>query len=298
MAAYINHAQMASETYNEIKKERILKTEIESKIMTTFSHGIDLSDYNEITHNIKTQEFLLNFFKRVKSEKQLENPRIMAMLYGHIYHYFLDTLIHPYVYYIERGTEPVKGQFISGHLLVESYLSAYFVKTRLEKSITDVKINRFFTLAPSECRKMLDDLYLETYNLNHVSKNYQRILIELLVCETILKNTPLKNQKLCEGVVQFRNYLEHNNLSVNEITNESHQIWVHPVTGELFNSSVTDLYLKSIEKAVEAIDESNKYLYGNHSLETLKNYFPNISYDTGINLEENQAMTFCRKKTK
>ncbi len=298
MAAYINHAQMAYETYNKIKEEKILKTEIESKIMTTFSHGIDLSDYNELTHNTKTQEFLLNFFKKVKEEKQIENPRIMAMLYGHICHYFLDTLIHPYVYYIERGTEPVKGQFISGHLLVESYLSAYFVKTRLEESITNVKINRFFSLAPSECKKMLDALYLETYSLNKVSKNYQKILMELLVCETVLKNTPLKNQKLCEFVVQFRKYLEHNDLTVNEIANESHQVWVHPVTGELFNTSVMDLYLRSIEKAVEAIDESNKYLYSNHSLETLKSVFPNISYDTGINLEFNQTMTFCRKKTK
>lgn len=296
MAAYINHAQMAYETYNKIKEEQLLKTEIDSKIMTTFAHGIDLSGYNELTHNKKTQEFLLNFMKKVKSEKQIENPQIMAMLYGHICHYFLDTQIHPYIYYLEKGTKSVRGQFISGHLLIESYLSSYFLKTRMNEFIMDFQINRFFTLAPKECRKMLDVLYLETYNLKNISKNYQRILAILLVGEIVLKNTPLKNQNFCEIVVRFRKYLEYNNLTVSEIVNESHHTWLHPVTGKVLISSVTDLYNESIEKAIEAINELNKYFYGNKDLNSLKNYFPNISYDTGINLDDNQIMTFCRKK--
>ena len=135
MASYISHAQMAFETYNKLKEEKILRTEIDSKLMTTFSHGIDLSLYNYLTHNTKTQEFLLNFLKKVKTERQIENPSIVAMLYGHICHYFLDTTLHPYVYYLEKGTQRVKGQFVSGHTLVESYLNAYYVNKRFNTSI-------------------------------------------------------------------------------------------------------------------------------------------------------------------
>ena len=296
MAAYINHAQMASDTYNKIEKEHILKTEIDSKIMTTFSHGIDLSGYDYLTHNTKTQEFLLNFFNEIKTGKQIENASIMAMLYGHICHYFLDTIIHPYVYYIERGTKQVGGQFISGHLLVESYLSSYIVKKRLNKEIMDVPIGNYFTLLPKECKEMLNAIYLQTYQKQNIAKNYQKFIKIILFCENVLKNTPLKDQTLCETVVRFRKYLEENQLTLEEIANENHQIWLHPVTGEQFSTSVLDLYFESIEKAAEAIEQVNNYLYGNRSLDFVKNYFPNISYDTGINLENDQEMRFCRKK--
>lgn len=46
MASYITHTQMALETYEKLKQEKILKTEINQKLMTTFAHGIDLSNYN------------------------------------------------------------------------------------------------------------------------------------------------------------------------------------------------------------------------------------------------------------
>ncbi len=296
MASYITHAQMALETYNKLEEAKILNTEIDSKLMTTFSHGIDLSLYNYLTHNTKTQEFLLNFLRKVKIEKQMENPSIVSMLYGHICHYFLDTAIHPYVYYLEKGTHSVKGQFVSCHTLVESYLNAYYVKKRLNESILDLKITKYFTLAPDECKRVLDALYLETYNLKHGARNYQKTLLVILMCEICLKNSPFNNQKLCEFVVSYRRYLKQNNLTTEEIANESHKSWQHPVTGKFSNKSALDLYLSSIEKATIAIEECNKYLYGNKNLEHLKNYFPNISYDTGIDLEEKQEMKYFRKK--
>lgn len=296
MASYLTHAQMALETYDKLKQGNNFEIEINPKMMTTFSHGIDLSRHNYLTHNKKTQEFLLHFLKKVKIEKQIETPSVVAMLYGHICHYFLDTSIHPYIYYIEKGTQSVLGQFVDGHTLVESFLNAYFIKERLNESILDVRIHRYFTLAPQECRKVLEELYLEVYHLKHVARNYQSTLLLILFCETTLKNTPLNNQKLCETVVSYRRYLKHNLLTTDEIVNEDHKAWQHPVTGKTSNASVLDLYTKSIEEATIAIIESNKYLYGNQNIEALKNYFPNISYDTGVDLEENQEMKYFRKR--
>lgn len=295
MAAYLNHAQMALETYNKILKEQLLKTEINSKLMTAFSHGIDLSGYNYLTHNTKTQEFLLHFLSEIKQQKKIEDSTIMAMLYGHICHYFLDTIIHPYIYYIEKGTKPVLGQIVSGHLLVESYLSSYILKKRLNKYIMDVPASNYFTLSPKNCNEILNQLYYQIYKVKNVARNYQCTLMLILFCEKVLKTTFLNNQNLCEKVVSFRRYLDANHLTLDEIANENHQTWLHPVTGKAFDKSVLDLYLESIEKATETIEQTNKYLYGDISLDSIKNYFPNISYDTGINLDENQEMKYCRK---
>ena len=60
MAAYITHAQMAKETYEKLEQEKNLQIELNPKFMTTFSHGIDLSAHNTLTHTKKTQEFLLH----------------------------------------------------------------------------------------------------------------------------------------------------------------------------------------------------------------------------------------------
>ena len=296
MASYITHKQMALETYEKLKQEKILKTEINQKLMTTFAHGIDLSNYNELTHTKKTQAFLLQFLKKVKEEKEQENASIMAMLFGHICHYFLDTTIHPYVYYIEKGTQPVKGQFINGHTLVECYLDSYFVKQRLQKSVFQFPINEYFTLVPIECRQALNELYLDVYHLNHVARNYQITLFFILLGQNALKYLYLNNQKICETVVSMERYLKTNYLTKEEIANESHKSWYHPVTGKESKASALDLYLNSIENACIAIEETNKYLYGKKSLETLKNYFPNISYNTGIDLEESQEMKYVRKQ--
>lgn len=296
MAAYIHHAQMAYDTYNEMKKDNLLKIEIDSKLMTTFSAGIDLSGYNELTHNKRTQAFLLNLFKEVKELGKTKDPKVMAILYGHVCHYFLDTSIHPYIYYIERGTKPVLLQCISAHTMIEGYLSAYIIKKRLNASIMDIPIEKYFTNFPKEGQELLNRVYYQTYQLNGVAKNYQNTLNILLFCENILKNTPLKSKELCEKIIRFQKYLEKNNLELEEIENERESIWFHPVTGEENRTSVIDMYFHSIEHTLEAVRELNKYLYGSNSLESLKEYFPNISYDTGTNLEEKSKMMYYRRK--
>lgn len=298
MPAYMTHALHGSETYQTLKKENLLETEIDEKKMTTFSHGIDLSCHDYITHNTKTQAFLLNFIRIIKEEKCMETADVMGMLYGHICHYFLDTNLHPYIYYIERGTQKVGGQFLSSHMLVEGYLSDYFMKKRTNAPVTTVKANRFFTnQIGNTCEEILNAVYQSTYQLENITRNYRMILTLLLLGETILKNTPLGNQKLCETVVSFQRFLKVNELTLEEINNENHETWIDPVSGFRRTTNPMDLYEKSIQEATQAIAEVNKFLYKEKSLDALQLVFPNISYDTGVNLSKPQTMQYTRKRT-
>lgn len=298
MPAYMTHALHGEETYQNLAKEKLLETEVHKKQMTTFSLGIDLSCHDYITHNTKTQDFLLNFIKKVKEEKHIETSDVIAMLYGHICHYFLDTNLHPYIYYIEKGTQKVPGQFLSSHMLVEGYLSNYFMKERANESVTTVKANRFFTnQIGNTCEEILNAVYQKTYQLENITRNYRAILTLLLLGETVIKNTPLGNQKLCETVVSFQRFLKANELTLEEINNEEHELWKDPVSGFYRTANPMDLYEKSIQDAIQGIAEVNKYLYGSKSIEALELVFPNISYDTGENLNRAQIMQYTRKRT-
>ena len=56
------------------------------------------------------------------------------------------------------------------------------------------------------------------------------------------------------------------------------------------------MFYQSIYKTLDAINEVNKYLYGNKSLNELKNVFTNLSYDTGIPCEYGNNMIYIKKK--
>jgi hypothetical protein len=56
----------------------------------------------------------------IKQNNLVDNKHIMALLYGHIAHYFLDTQTHPFIYYLEIESHTVGP--IPNHDLVEGYL--------------------------------------------------------------------------------------------------------------------------------------------------------------------------------
>ena len=66
-----------------------------------------------------------------------------------------------------------------------------------------------------------------------------------------------------------------NNVVVNKPTNP-HKI------KEVHSESLIELYEKSIEATIEAINTVNKYLYDNITITPLNNIFLDLSYDTGI----------------
>ena len=82
----------------------------------------------------------------------------------------------------------------------------------------------------------------------------------------------------------FDKFLKINNLSLNEITNKNRKHWKVPVTGEIRNESLLDLYNRTLEMTLYAYQKVNEYLYNGKSLDSLEYLFPNISYDTGISL--------------
>lgn len=299
MPGYISHAIMGAQLYNEADKTGgILKIPISKEQFKSFSLGADLAFLSKKTindpHDFYTKNFFLSMIKYIKDNQLMKNSSIMALLYGHIAHYFLDINTHPLIYYIECGCKKVG--FLSNHDLVEGYLSAYLSEKVLGKNIMEIKPNYFnqLDLSDIEVSKILNSVYGKVYHDFEIVKSYKKVLNAFSILETFIKSG-LISSKMLIIISQFNKFLEKNNLNVSELTNDNHEFFTNPVTGEKHNKSFIQLYNTSIEMALDAMIKVNGYLYSNESIVELEKVFSDLSYNTGVPCSLGKQMTYVRK---
>ena len=302
MPAYISHAIMGQEVYNEGKKEKIFNhIPIDIEEIKGYSLGIDFSylskTINYDPHNYNTKAFFIYMLKYIKDNKLENNTHIISLLYGHIAHYFFDLNTHPLIYYMESNTKQVGP--ISNHNLIEGYLSSYLSKKILKKDIMQIKSNYFnqINLFDPEIIRLLNNIYGQIYQEYNIIKSYRKTLILFSLLEKIIKLGIIPKKELIY-ISRFNNFLEQNNITINELTNEFNDTYTNPVTGEKHNESFLELYYKSITMSLETIYEINKYLYADTSINLIEKQFKNLSYNTGVSCSLGNKMVYVRKKIK
>lgn len=302
MPAYISHAIMGQELYNEGKKEHLFNyIPIDIEEVKGYSLGIDFSYLSKRTtrdpHNYNTKEFFVSMLKYIKENNLIENSHIMSLLYGHIAHYFLDLNTHPLIYYTECNTEQVGP--ISNHNLVEGYLSSYLSEKILKKDIMQIKSSYFnqINLSDTNIIKLLNSIYGKIYQDYNIIKSYKKTLELFSLLEKYIKSG-IVTKKILIFISKFNKFLERNNLTLTAITNDNHDIFTNPVTGEKHQESFLDLYYKSIDMSLETIYEINKYLYSNTPFDNIEKQFLDLSYDTGAKCSLGNKMVYVRKKVK
>jgi len=299
MPGYISHSIMVENLYNEAKKEgNILKIPISKEELRGYSLGADLAVFSKKIskdpHDFNTRDFFLCMIKYIKENNLKENSSIISLLYGHIAHYFLDINAHPLIYYIECGCSKVG--LLSNHDLIEGYISSYLSKEVLGMDIMEIKSDYFnqINISNIEISKLLNYVYGNVYNDYEIVKSYRKVIDSLTMLENVIKSGFFSKEMLIV-ISKFDLFLEENNLTFTEIINENHNTFTNPITGEKYNQSFMDLYIKSIEMTLNAIEKVNNYLYSNDSFEKLNNVFTDLSYNTGVTCSIDKKMIYVRK---
>ena len=297
MPAYITHAISAEDLYFDAQEDiALFKVGMSLKELKTYALGVDLAlpakSFN--AHNQHTQAFFLNLIKYVKDNKLYLNSHVLAFLYGHISHYFLDVNVHPFVFYLEKGCQKVG--LIKPHNLVEGYISSYLCQKILKTDITYVDESYFnrANIADKEIAKMINTVYKATYGADNVSETYRETLNAFIFLEKITKN-PLISKDMLIKISGFKKFLTENNLLVEELINEFKETYLNPVTGSKHSESFIELYALAIEMTLDAIFKVNQYLYGNASLDSLKSVFTDLSYDTGVPCEMGKKFNYVKQ---
>lgn len=299
MPAYLSHAIMADQVYQIGFREDFFKSFVDYENIKTFSLGTDLAYYSKkscyLSHNYRTQDFFLCMLKYIKENKLQDDSKVMAFLYGHISHYFLDVYCHPFVYYMERGL--IHSTRISNHVLMEGFLSSYLCSYVLHKNFMEVKSSYFNQgdLSYIENKKMLQHLYQTVYDDPYILVSANGVLKTFSMLENFSKSGAFSKNTL-RKYSGFDKFLEKNYISTLTLLNFSNKKWRNPVTGEIHYESINDLYRLAVFDTINAIDEINGYLYGIRCLDDMKTVFADLSYDTGVDCSLGNQMFYVRKR--
>ena len=127
MPGFISHTVMARDVYNEINRKCSLE------YILTYSLGGDLCKYAKCrydSHHKDMDKFIYNMADYIKDNNLLDDKEVMGVLYGHICHYIMDSIIHPLVRKMDKECLNNK----KNHTLIEEYYDTYLVKIKYGKN--------------------------------------------------------------------------------------------------------------------------------------------------------------------
>ena len=301
MPAYLTHAIMGNTIYNNAKSDnKLFKINIPLPTLKASTLSPDLaklskSDFN--SHNKDTDLYFFNMIEYIKENKLYNDLDAMSLLYGNISHYFLDVYTHPLIYYISENC--VSLNKLNSHILTEGYISSYMSEKEQHTDYMNLKSNYIGSLnfANPNLKNLIRETYYKTYNDLTILKSYKTTFELIKLIEKLTKENRFTSKEKLIKLSKFKEYLEINNLSKEDLTNEQKEYWTNPVTNEKYNESFIELYNKALTKTYEAIYHVNKYLYDTESKYNLYKIFTNLSYDTGVSCSLGKNLIYVKKKS-
>ncbi|MBP5683786.1 MAG: zinc dependent phospholipase C family protein [Bacilli bacterium] len=296
MPSYISHAIHGEKLFEKLNDEKILKEDVELSKLKSYTIAYDYAYLVKglDNHNYSAKDYLLFIIRYIKKNHLQGNVSILAYLYGHVAHFYLDAYTHPLIYYIERGCIPTS--FLPSHFMVEGYLNTYLSERVLKKDILDVHADYFnkADLNNKEIQELIKTSYMMIYGKNDVIKSFKLVRKFFTGIEVLYKDI-FRSKKMVSDITNFKLFLTKNRITLPEIANENHGLWFNPVTGKMHTDSFLDLFYKSIDKSLDTINDINKYFYNNESYDRLERIIPDISLDTGVSRKRGLLMKYKRK---
>ena len=322
MPAIITHDIFARRVYDMVKDEYPFLSN-SNHLYQIFSQSHDylfyyktlnrkksryINHFGHVGHWEKTQDFLINMILEIQEKKLENNSDAMAMLFGYITHYVLDSTCHPFIFY-KTGTyyedRPETYKYAGEHGHMERDLDAYYYKKTFNKDFKYCNVARDIIGKPNlspEIIELLNTTYKKTYNEDNIGIIYKKSIdiARRLYATFINDRFGIKRSfyKVFDKITKHRKgYLASYSTHINDINmkflNLEHKEWNHPCYKNMtYTYSFDDLLDISEEKVIKIYKEISKYLNNKISLDKLKESIPNISYSTGLDVEDDTKMKY------
>ena len=284
MPSYLSHAILGDDVYNCSKNNNLFKINIEPNEIRAYSLGIDLSmtslTLKKDPHNNKTKDFFLYIIKYIKNNKLYYDKHVMALLYGHICHYYFDINAHPYIFYLSKKYK--NTTIIPNHYMIEGYLSSYLSNKILNKNIFSIDNNYFsnVNLSNHNVINLLNNTYKKVYSCVDSFVAYKNTLHLFCKLDDLYKKTYLSNEDII-NLSGFNLFLKNNNIKRENLNNENHNKFLNFNNIACYDSFL-EMYIKSLYDTLNAIEEINKYFYYSAPFSIIENIFDDISYDSAL----------------
>jgi hypothetical protein len=274
------------------------KVEIQREDIKSFCMGPDAliatdSKTFKKQHVYNVKEYFEKLLKEIKRNKLYDNSEVMAFLYGQLDHFVLDSVMHPLIYYM---TENKKHKHkIKAHGLVENWIDDYTSEKYNKKQMLYYK--KWF-IKDLKLLELINKLYKKVYKSKNEGLKYSfgmfaTIMFDTLARTNALQIVPLIIDKMDIGDFTYKQDYKR----VLPYLNLKKDTWYNPETGEKSNLSFDELWKKSIDIAIEIIDEINGYLYENKKIN--HPYILNdLSWNTGLPCSKGQTLRYVKKYEK
>lgn len=249
-----------------------------------------IRDLGSQIHREKINEFYLAGLEYYQLKRD-HHELFLSFLAGHLCHWSLDSIAHPYVF---AKTGLLEGDSEHYHIRFESMVDALMVEKVLLKPLSEFPTYKFVKLTAKERRvlalgyqymiKKTFDIYVPLKDLDLCMKTMYQIL-HLLFDKTSLRFHAMNwiETKLWNDPYRFSKHVVHPDLdTTRDILNLAHKPWRHPAHPEQeFTSSFVDLYHQAIQRGTYALNLLNQVL--NTKGEVLAEFIDHRDYEMGTN---------------
>lgn len=259
-------------------------------------------------HKKKTQAYFIDLINNIKKHNLENYAPAIAYLYGSITHYVLDSTCHPFIFY-KTGTyhrnEKSSYKYRGEHSHIEKDLDAYYYKKYYGRDYKYCNVSKDIIKKPifdDKLINLINETYHNVYNENKIGYYYKKSINSARIKYTLFINDRFGIKrffyKIIDKITRHKfGYLSAYSTHINDI-NESflnlyHNVWNHPCfQDKTYNYSFDDLLEISLEKCLKIIEAVDNVLYKDNDIESLKKVIPNISYSTGLDLDNNKSMHY------
>lgn len=317
MPNIITHHYFAEDVLKNSKKDIINDFISEKDFYYLFTQSFDPFFVYEILpfreklgyflHDNYIDTFFINYIKIMKKEKLEKNSAVLAALYGHLTHYVLDSITHPYIIY-ECGeynkNKPETYKYVGVHTQMEVEIDAYLYETRENKSFKNLK---FHQVNPKKklnknILKLLNKIYEETFNVKNGGIKYQKALnISYFGLKYITNDKHGRKKSLYQKIDKiipnkgrkFETFSYYVTSIDKSIFNLEHHLWYNPCDKTIKSTeSFFELYDKAISVCVTLFEATKKYINEEIGLKEYQEILKDNSYVTGLSWHKKDELQY------
>lgn len=261
-------------------------------------------------HTEKTGDFLVSALCHLKKYdiNSKEFGQCFSYLCGFICHYILDSMAHPYIFYLSgRYLEDVPDthKYMGLHRKVELAIDTILCEERFSIKSSNFKIHKTILKnipIPTCITAMFDETLFLNYGINgggtilkeayedirtYYKLTYDRFGTKKAFAYLI---SPLLSNSTAPFVGSF-SYFNCINPTF-DYMNKNKCVWLNPVTGNVYTFSFYDILRNANKKSVTLLQSALDFALSQISAEDFRALLPNISYLTGLSTDDTRPMKY------